>query len=341
MVYRLLFFNVVLAVGLFLLNSWLGRVQYGIPGNPFEYGKFYFESDGEENFSGNFFLKTVNPAIYLSVIAAAIQGRLSDEYINSLWMLIPAFWMLRFLYMVVKNRIIFLNFKYELSACFVSLLLGEGTFFLIIEPLLAEGECIWIPTTEIRDAVWFAIIAYLAKTVWDIMRRNFHGDNLYPAEKRQKIINRRYDKFSLKYGALIRNEVENQYAVSKEKQGQLICVVYAIMIYEDYNRPAIIRMFEYVMKFIMPKRTMTLGIMQVTSNKLISNKTSIKMAIEKIGRSFLESSEDSVYLAIQGYNSSGDYYPEVRAIYEELAQLLEYDYNYLDNADVDNENYII
>ena len=325
MVYRLLFFNVVLAVGLFLLNSWLGRVQYGIPGNPFEYGKFYFESDGEENFSGNFFLKTVNPAIYLSVIAAAIQGRLSDEYINSLWMLIPAFWMLRFLYMVVKNRIIFLNFKYELSACFVSLLLGEGTFFLIIEPLLAEGESIWIPTTEIRDAVWFAIIAYLAKTVWDIMRRNFHGDNLYPAEKRQKI----------------RNEVENWYAVSKEKQGQLICVVYAIMIYEDYNRPAVIRMFEYVIKFIIPKRTMTLGIMQVSSNKLISSKTSIKMAIERVSRPFLESSENSVYEAIHGYNRGGDYCSEVEAIYEELAQLLEYDRCYPDNTDVDNESYMI
>lgn len=312
MVYRLLFFNVVLAGGLFFLNSWLGRVQYGIPGNPFEYGKFYFASDSDESFSGNFFLKTVNPAICLSVIAAAVQGRLPDQYIYSLWMLPIAFWVLRFLYMIIKNRIIFLNLKYEFSACFVSLLLSEGIFFLIIRPLLIERGSIWIPTTEIRDAVWFAIIAYLAKTVWDIMKRNFQGDKLYPAEKRREIINKRYDKFSLKYGKLIRSEVENRYALSEERRGQLICTVYAIMIYEDYNRPAVIRMFEYVIKFIIPKRTMTLGIMQVSSNKLISSKTSIKMAIERVSRPFLESSENSVYEAIHGYNRGGDYCSELR-----------------------------
>ncbi len=338
MICKLLFFNASLAVGLFLLNSWLGQVQYGISGNPFEYGKFCFGSVEGENFSGNFFLKTINPAIYLSIAAAAIQGRLPDQYIDSLWMLLPAFWVLRFLYIIIKNRIIFLNLSYELSACVLSLLLGEGTFFLIIRPLLAEGERIWISTTEIRDAVWIAIMAYLVKTVWDIMKRNFQGAVLYPAAKIGRVINKRYDKFSSKYGTLIRDRIGNFSALSEEKAGPLICVVYAIMIYEDYNRPAVIRIFEYLMKCILPKRTMTLGIMQVASRKLISSKTSIKMAIDKIGQMFSEENEDPVSAAIQGYNSGGDYYSEVRAIYDELAQLLEYDYEHAGAEDADNES---
>lgn len=334
----LLLFNAVLAGGLFLLNTWLGRVQYGMRGNPFEYGKFCFESEREEDFSGNFFLKTVNPAIYLAVAAAVIQGRLPDQYIRSLWMLIPAFWALRFLYIIVKNRIIFLNLKYELSACFASLLLGEGTFFLLVLPLLAAGESIWIPAAEIRDAVWFAIIAYLAKTVWDIMKRNFQGANLYPADKKRSIINSRYDKFSLKYGPLIRSEIEGRYAMSKEKEGRFICVVYAIMIYEDYNRPAAVRAVEYIIKCMMPKRTMTLGIMQVASSKRISSEESIKIAIKKIAQSFMEEGHDPVDTAIDRYNSGEDYYLEVRAIYNEIAQWLEYDRGYFDAENVEKEN---
>lgn len=328
MVYRLLFCNIVLAGGLFGLNAWLGHVQYGMPGNPFEYGKFSFESVQEESFAGNFFLKAINPAIYLSIVAAVMQGRLPDHYIEALWMLVPAFWALRFLYMVGKNRIIFLNTKYELSACLVSLLLGEGVFWLIIRPLLAEGERIWIPTTGIRDATWFGIIAYLAKTVWDILKRNFQGANLYPSEKRTAIINKRYEQFSLKYGPLIRSEIKRKDIISRERKGRLICVVYAIMIYEDYNRPALIRLFEYAAKLIQPRRTMTLGIMQVASSKLLSDKKSIKMTIEKIARPFTQEEEDPVYTAISGYNGGEDYYPEVRAIYDELAQLLEYDFSY-------------
>ena len=59
--------NILFAFGLFFLNALLGRIQYGLSGKLFQYGKFTFADAEQQNFSGNFFQKIVNPAVYLPV----------------------------------------------------------------------------------------------------------------------------------------------------------------------------------------------------------------------------------------------------------------------------------
>lgn len=58
--------NILFAFGLFFLNALLGRIQYGLSGKLFQYGKFTFADAEQQNFSGNFFQKIVNPAVYLA-----------------------------------------------------------------------------------------------------------------------------------------------------------------------------------------------------------------------------------------------------------------------------------
>ena len=53
------------------------------------------------------------------------------------------------------------------------------------------------------------------------------------------------------------------------------------MIYEDFNRPKIVRYFE-IIHFYITKKAHTLGIMQVRTNKMIDDQTSIILAIKKI-----------------------------------------------------------
>ena len=115
--------NILFAFGLFFLNALLGRIQYGLSGKLFQYGKFTFADAEQQNFSGNFFQKIVNPAVYLAVIAAVMQTYLPAEFIRSLWLLVPLFWIIRLGYMAVKNVILFLNRPYELTAAGLSLFL--------------------------------------------------------------------------------------------------------------------------------------------------------------------------------------------------------------------------
>ena len=62
-------------------------------------------------------------------------------------------------------------------------------------------------------------------------------------------------------------------------------MVYAIMIYENFNRPKFVRWIEYV-HFLVNTKPHTLGIMQVTTSKWINDRQSIILAIEKILTSF-------------------------------------------------------
>ncbi len=322
---KYILFNAISALGLFFLNGQLGKLQYGISEPLFAYGRFTFDPSDEQSFSGNFFQKIVNPAVYMAVIAASVQYFLPAPYVESLWLLVPLFWAFRLLHMIWRNVFIFLNLKYEVTAFFLSILLSEGVLFYIILPVLHQEESIWIPPTALRDALWYAILAYIAKTLWEIMRQSFDGANLYPYERRRMIVIKRYAKFSQKYGDYIR-EIVSSYsngALIAEVQKEVISLVYAIMIYEDYNRSKIMRTVERMVKTLfMRHRTMSLGIMQVRTNQLISDKESIKLAIPLIIDPFLTDIYVPIHAVIFQYNPSNEYVTEVSAIYDMLTEKL-------------------
>ncbi len=334
-------FNMIAAGGLFFLNGILGKVQYGLSGKLFEYGKFTFEGDADQSgFSGNFFQKIVNPAVYLAVVAAIAQHLLTVDFIESMWLLIPIFWIYRLLFMIIKNVFVFLNLKYEAIALALSLLLGETIFFRIIKPLLVQNESIWIPATELRDALWFAILTYLAKVVWEIMKQSFSNDNLYPDSKRRELVWARYDRFNRKYGNFIVDQISRRYIdrLNRDKQNRLASLLYAIMIYEDYNRPFLIRQAEYILKAtFFRQRAMTLGIMQFKAFHKITDIESISYAIDFISLPFLRNALNPENAAIAMYNSASDYCTEVQAIYDILMSR----FSDVEAGAVDNESYRI
>lgn len=324
----LILYNVIFAFLLFLLNGLLGKLQYGVSGPLFRYGKFTFGPMDEQSFSGNFFQKIVNPTVYLAIIAAVTQCFLPSEFLEALWLLIPIFWLFRAGFMLLKNVFPFLNLKYEAAACLLSLALGEGSLFGIILPLARQNEPIMIPVTALRDALWFAILAYLLKTAWEIMRNLFEGESLYPGQSRDRIVMKRYHKFSKKFGKHILDTVleHSSGQVPPYLQEQAVRLVYAVMIYEDYNRPVLIRFGERFLKAtLFRRRTMSLGIMQVQTSQPISDRESISRAVPILLAPFLEGQNDPIDDAISAYNPDDEYFSEVSAIYNILAEYIPFD----------------
>ncbi len=317
----------LLALGLFLLNALLGAVQYRRREDLFAYGKFSFDPEPQQHFSGNFFQKIVNPAIYTAVLCALFQHMGRDALCHSLWLVVPLYWVLRALYIAAKNQLWLINRRYELLSAVFSLLLGEGVFFGALMPLMAAGESVFIPARDLRNAIWFAILAYAAKAAWDVCRAAFEGGRLYSREDRSRAIRRRYDLFSRRYGKTILPLVDGCCpAAHRDRRGELICLVYAVMIYEDHNRPPLFRAAERLWMALHPGKEMTLGIMQVMTRRPISDTESIRLAAEKLVPVYLEHLGDHpLWHALRDYNSGPDYVREVTAIYNELLELLSYD----------------
>ena len=91
--------------------------------------------------------------------------------------------------------------------------------------------------------------------------------------RKYKYIKNKYLNFKVKYGDII-----------KTKNKELSNITYSILLYENYNRPFIYRMTEYI-KLIFTGRA-TLGIMQVSSRTMISSRTSVKRGYKIIKNNY-------------------------------------------------------
>lgn len=145
----------------------------------------------------------------------------------------------------------------------------------------------------------------------------------YANEKRNnKYLSYNYEKFHEKYDSIIKPAFNN---------GFYEALVYSIMIHENFNRPPVVRWIEYA-RMHLTKRRHTLGIMQVKSDKIIDDATSIGIAIDMIieinNKLYEEHKEHSFYslgsfaLMIAHKYNPGDhlYSSAVRDIYEYIAE---------------------
>ena len=315
--------NILVALLLYFGNGFLGKLKSSSNGL-FDYASFSFDNVSNANFADHFFQKIVHPAILIAIVSAFFQYFSLENFAWDLWLVVPLYWIFRFIHIVVWDISAFTNWRYEFTSMFISMLLGEGTLFFVIRPLISSGESIFIDQTEFRDAFWFAAISYLAKLSWDISKASLSGYSVFPSEKRAKTILARYHHFKWIYGAQINITLRDNCKFDDDHMREHFeCLLYAIMIYEDHCRPKVIRFIEYVVKIFRWNATMSLGIMQVQSQKWISSRTSIDLAIKKMYAAFSSSNgANRVYDTIFDYNPSTDYYVEVHAIHYDLIGML-------------------
>lgn len=82
-------------------------------------------------------------------------------------------------------------------------------------------------------------------------------------------------------------------------------------------------------------RTMSLGIMQVRTKQLISDKESIKLAISHIIDPFVIDTDIPPHVVISQYNPSDEYVTEVSAIYNILTEEVSLEYGIPAGTDTD------
>ena len=139
-------------------------------------------------------------------------------------------------------------------------------------------------------------------------------------DRKHRYALRKYHEFKKKYSEVV--DANCEYVVDAD-------LLYAIMIVENYNRPPLVRMVENL-KFRMTHKRMSLGIMQVQTDKMIDDKESIKQAAEiiaKLREEYIQNREKEseslgvlsayVYTMAERYiGGSWEYANDVREVYE-------------------------
>lgn len=328
--------NFIAALILFFINVLFGHFKSKSK-ITFKYAGFGFDNIENTDFSGNFAQMIVHPPVFVAITAGLCQYFFYGDLVKDLWLIVPFYWLFRFFTIYWKNLFLLTNWKMQIELCIISILLSEGTLLFIVNLLLKDNQKIFISVDEFRDAVWFAIIAYIAKLTWDLTKYKMVGETLFASNVKTDVIIRRYNKFYNRYNTYIEDVIKDEYKFnSKHYKDHFVCLLYSIMIYEDQNRPPWIRIIEYFSAFLRRKHKHSLGVMQVQSDVIISNKTSIRYAIKKLYPTFsCTKAYYKVDACILDYNSDDDYYSQVISIYSDLQthlNLKHIDFYYIDKS---------
>lgn len=167
---------------------------------------------------------------------------------------------------------------------------------------------------ELGSAVWLAIVAYAYHTFNNVKL----SDERTKARKTNYLHNR-YNSYKRSYGKIIEKIAE-----SKRQEA----LIYAVLIVEAFNRPKLFRLIENLLFYIGSART--LGIMQVTTNRYITDEESVYLGAEKIVKDHIKAELIVKSRRYPGgswairrevlklYNPDKEYIHEVDGLYDEI-----------------------
>lgn len=300
----------VMAVVLFFIVNWIGAHSISIG---YMQMSVVIKADSAPAF--NFLFKVLAPLVYLILVATLCQQIGLSDFTNKCYLIVIFYWIFRALWIICTGRGGLINWTEQVAYWICSIGLAIWIYSIIerVDKILPDPR-------SLLDQVWILIIVF----IYSILNKvQLSRDKTI--KRKENYIEKRYNKFKKKYDNIIKSFFNNDFYEA---------VTYSIMIYEDFNRPIIVRWIEYL-SFLISRKTHTLGIMQVITSKYINNEESIRIAIRKIkddGEKIQEKKYDyksSFAYAIAEQYNGGDYSyaGEVQEVYRFIAQKF---YNILD-----------
>lgn len=167
---------------------------------------------------------------------------------------------------IVREMSFFQNNDYQIKKYISSFL---STYFVNIL-FIYQIDSVFLNIEEIKFLLWVVIIIYfyffMKNDIIAFIPRNrkekFYQDKEY--------IVMQYAKFKSRYGSVVYSRYR-----------ELIPLIYAMMIYENYYRPEFIRKMDHF-KYQAFKTSGKFGIMQVYSHQELTDEESIQIAIKRI-----------------------------------------------------------
>ena len=256
------FFHIGLGILLFFIINWIGKHSYSV--GYMQISMFLKEETAP---AFNFIFRIFAPIIYIIITAVILYKFKLDKYVVNIYLVSVYYIVFRLGFNLITNRGLLLNwvrqFLYWISIVYLS-------YFAYIN-LIVPKTNLFPDFSTWANELWIIILIYLFHV--------FNNIRLSPDKtiKRKKgYLSNRYNFFKNKYGNYINDNVEDK---------KLIFLVYAVIIYEDFNRPKIVRFVENL-SFYITRREHSLGLMQIKTNTFLDDFGSLKLGVEKINKSY-------------------------------------------------------
>jgi len=288
-----------LSLILFYIVKLIGSISYSLG-----YSSLSDIQQQDNSFSYNAVVRIFSPTVYIILVSILFYKLDLPRFINNIWLVsfyYSIFTILLIIFLgrwpiINKSKIIIYSALSVLSAYFIY----TKYINLGLNHLLPEIEN---TTTEL----WFIVIMFFYKVL------DTPSDDWGQSQKRlEKYVLNKYFGYKGKYISFL-----------KKYDKRFQNIVFAIMILEDFYRPAHIRFFERILHRF--GKAKTLGIMQVKTKRLISDEESIRLAISRLLPKYTHymriTPSDRIYehgiidAVVQHYNYD-DYSSKVGEIYQ-------------------------
>jgi hypothetical protein len=301
--------DLLLAVIFFVITNWIGKhsIQLG-------YMHLSVSVASGESPLFNIAYRVFSPIALVVLAAAFFSAAGLNEYIDKTYLVVAYYFAIRILFNLISQRTALVNWSEMLLIGITSI----GLSYLVDKNMVGDNSFLFPSRQEIGSAVWLAIAAYLYKTINSV---KISSNN--ESTRIQSYIQKRLDSYRGSYGEII-----HKLTHSKDEKD----LIWSVMIYEGFNRPAIYRVLE---RLVFPsfKRIATLGPMQVRTYKSISDEESVYIGASKVIRDYrsalsaqgpidnpweLETIRRKVTSA---YNSGRNYSEQVESVYQVVQEI--------------------
>lgn len=270
--------HVALAIILFLIQNWIGSRAYSKG-----YIRFSLLDDKDEALSLNFVIKVFGPIVYLIIVVALSQYFKIDSYVKNIINVIYYYITIRVVLILLFERFFIVNWFRILI--YYSIIIMVST--IIYSRFIDSVQSLLPDFSEIKNEIWLLIIIFIYQ-IGNGFEENVSNNQIAETsksylpelKKRKKIyILKRYSEFRRKY-----DEAIKLYSINDH---EFETIIYAILIYENFNRPRVIRWLERLWVRL-SRKNVTQGIMQVKAAVVISDEESIKKGTEDLFNALAE-----------------------------------------------------
>lgn len=211
--------------------------------------------------------KTPSIMILIPIIYLFLISELPHLNKDLIYLVIPIEMLIRIYYTkTVLNQEETIDKDYYIQTYGLSFILS----YFLTEIFLTKVNTILPTVEEIRIGIWFFTVLFLYKILNGKISFQLERQEEKNFKMKEETIVVRYARFKNQYSHLMK---------SKDKNQNLL--VYAMMIYEDRNRSKFLRNLDRI-HYRFTGKIMKMGIMQVESNKEITDEDSIKIVLRDL-----------------------------------------------------------
>lgn len=299
--------------------SWAGSVLHSIGTEETKYAVFTFRNDQHNPMTTNILMNICIPNVNM-VFVFMISKTYNLYYMNK-YLIICVFsfyiWRMIWICIFLRRKELY-NGIYEFGMAAVGIALA----YFLIHFFFATEKTVFISASELREELWFAIIIVLYKFIKLILDKKVKQDNILTQGQITNYIRRKFESFYKKFDHLLEIDINNRY----------MCIfLYAVMIFEDYNRGPMWRSIERFMLKTGIKKKATLGIMQIRTQKDITDEESVIEFYKRLENKRIDWNKNfnDIEILINDlaweYNNDSSYVISVEYIYRRL-------YDYIDEV---------